>query len=682
MRGGSAGIGSGPCAQVIREVKIMNHKIQESVKIRALQERLNEILDKMLESEEHSRTILQTAMDGFWRMGLKGEILEVNDAYCRMSGYTNEELIGMHIRDLEAVEAPDEVDTHGQRIKEKNEDRFETKHRRKDGSIFDVEISAQYRPVDGGQYVSFIRDITERQRTDRALRDSRELISAAFMCSPNPISISTLGSAIWLDANQAALDMFGYTNEDITEKRVMEKDIWVDPYERQKILDALDEEGYVKNRETLLRRKDGSLITASVSVGLITMLGARHLCIIAEDITERKKAEAEKAHFTAQLQQSQKMEAIGRLAGGVAHEFNNMLSVVLGYTDLLLMDQSYSNQPVMGIMQKIRDAAGRSAGLTRQLLAFASRQTINPEVLNLNHIIENILNMLQRLIGEDVTISWLPGRDLLPVKIDPSQIDQIMTNLCVYSRDAIAGIGNITIKTSSVVFDKENCVDHPEFVPGEYVLLTVSDNGRGMDKETIDILFEPFFATDGDNEGGGLGLAMVYGIVKQNNGFIRVESRPATGTTFNIYLPCCSSGDINVTDDHRSLSKGRETILLVEDDEALLNMEKMRLQSLGYKVLAAAMARDAIQLAVEHKDPIHLLFTDVVMPDMNGKELADELKSIHTEMKCVFMSGYADDKVIRHGILEKDVNFIRKPYTINELAIKIREVLDQCDVVP
>jgi two-component system, cell cycle sensor histidine kinase and response regulator CckA len=655
----------------------MNKKIQESKEIRELQECLNEIQDRMLESEEHGRTILQTAMDGYWRMGVHGEILEVNEAYCRMSGYTARELTGMHIKDLEAIETPDEVDKHGHRIKEKFEDRFETKHRRKDGTIFDVEISAQFRPAEGGQYVSFIRDITERQRMDRALRDSRELIRAAFMCSPNPISISTLGSGICLDVNQASLDMFGYTREEVVEKRVMEKNIWADPGDRQKILDALDEDGYVKNMEVMLRRKDGSLITASVSVGLITMLGARHLCIIAEDITERKKAEAEKARLTALLQQAQKMEAVGRLAGGVAHEFNNMLSVILGYTELLLMDRTSHNQAAMNTMKKIRDAAARSTGLTRQLLAFASRQDVNPEVINLNDVIENILSMLQRLIGEDITVTWLPDGNLRRIKIDPSQIDQIMTNLCVNARDSIKGVGKVLIKTGSALIEKEFCVNHPEFKPGDYVLLTVSDDGSGMDLKKLDTLFEPFFTADDREDGAGLGLAMVYGIVKQNNGFITVESQPGSSTTFNVYLPVHNAGDATETDETQSLLKGSETILLVEDDEALLNMEKMRLQSLGYNVLAAALAGDAIKLASEYKESIHLLFTDVVMPDMNGKELAKELKSFHTEMKCVFMSGYASDTVLRHGILEEGVNFIRKPYTINELASKIREVLDR-----
>jgi two-component system, cell cycle sensor histidine kinase and response regulator CckA len=655
----------------------MNKKIQESKEIRELQERLNEIRDKMLESEEHGRTILQTAMDGYWRMGMHGEILEVNEAYCRMSGYTARELTGMHIRDLEAIETPDDVDKHGHRIKEKFEDRFETKHRRKDGTIFDVEISAQFRPAEGGQYVSFIRDITERQRMDRALRDSRELIRAAFMCSPNPISISTLGSAVWLDVNRAALDMFGYEPEEVIGKRVMEKDIWVNPDDRQKILDALDEDGYVKNREVMLRRKDGTLLTASVSVGLITMLGARHLCIIAEDITERKKADAEKAQLEAQLQQMQKMEAIGRLAGGVAHEFNNMLSVILGYTDLLLMDQSSHNQSAMDTMKKVRDAAMRSAGLTRQLLAFACKQTISPRVLDLNAAIESTLKMLQHLLGEDIALIWSPGGDLWQIKMDPSQVDQILANLCVNARDAIKGVGNVNIRTGTVSL-KEDRAGRSMPASDEYVLLTVSDDGIGMDKGSLDKLFEPFFTTKEDGKGTGLELAMVHGIIKQNQGFIDVHSAPGKGTTFNIYLPryIARAEDVNAVEDPELLTKGNETVLLVEDEEAILKLEQARLQLLGYKVIIADSSREAIRLAECYTNDIHLLLSDVTMPDMNGKDLAEQIKLMHPESKYLFMSGSTADIIAREGILGEGVNFIQKPFSINELALKVRQILD------
>jgi two-component system, cell cycle sensor histidine kinase and response regulator CckA len=637
-----------------------------------------ETLNRMRESEERCRAILQTANDGFVRMNLQGEILEVNDACCRMSGYTARELVGMHISELEVIETVDEAAAHGKKIMLQGWDRFETRHRRKDGGIFDVEITSQYRPVEGGQYVSFMRDISEQQRTDRALRDSRELIRAAFMCSPNPISISTLGSAIWLDVNQAALDMFGYAPEEVIEKRVMEKDVWVNLDDRQIILDALDEDGYVKNREVMLRRRDGTLITASVSAGLITMHGTRHLCMISEDITERKKAEEEKANLTARLQQAQKMEAVSRLADGVAHEFNNMLSVVLGYADLVLMDKRYHNQPIMSNMQEIRNAAARSAGLTRQLLAFACKQTISPKVLDLNEAIESILKMLQHLLGEDITLTWSRDANLWPVKMDTSQIDQMLANLCINARDGIKGAGNVNIKTGTVFLKEDYRHEHSMPASEEYVLLTVSDDGIGMDKDCLDKLFEPFFTPKEDGKGTGLELATVHGIVKQNRGFIDVHSEPGKGTTFNIYLPVCNAKaeDVSMVEDLEALLSGNETVLLVEDETSILKLEQARLQLLGYKVLTAGSAREATRLAGCYIDTIHLLLADVAMPDMNGKDLAEQLKLMHPELKFLFMSGSTADIIARQGILEEGVNFIQKPFSINELALKVRHVLD------
>ncbi|MBU1233265.1 MAG: PocR ligand-binding domain-containing protein [Proteobacteria bacterium] len=392
---------------------------------------------------------------------------------------------------------------------------------------------------------------------------------------------------------------------------------------------------------------------------------------MVEDITD-------KLSLQSQLHQAQKMESVGRLAGGVAHDFNNMLGVIIGHTEMAL-DQMNRNQPLFESLQEILQAALRSADLTRQLLAFARKQIVTPKVLDLNETVEAMLKMLRRLIGEDINIVWLPDSDLWLVKMDPSQIDQILANLCVNARDAIAEGGKVTIETQTVTFDEAYCADHSGVIPGDFVMLAVSDNGQGMDRETLDNIFEPFFTTKGIGEGTGLGLATVYGVVKQNNGFINVYSEPGHGSTFKIYLPrhAAKGEDTRkeglVTPDAQGHD---ETILLVEDDPSILRMTRLMLENLGYRVLAASTPSEAISLARKHAGETHLLLTDVVMPEMNGRDLAQELISLYPGLRSLFMSGYTGNVIAHHGVLGNGVNFIQKPFLKQALAAKVREVLD------
>jgi PAS domain S-box-containing protein len=388
------------------------------------------------------------------------------------------------------------------------------------------------------------------------------------------------------------------------------------------------------------------------------------------DVTDNRRLEA-------QLQQAQKMEAIGTLAGGVAHDFNNMLSVIIGFTELAL-EQVAPSLPLYENLQEIRIAAGRSAELTRQLLTFARKQIISPKVLYVNETVSGILKMLQRLIGEQVNIKWRPGKGLWPVRMDPSQIDQILANLCVNSRDAIAGTGVILIETQNASLDEAFCIAHPEASAGQYVLLTVSDNGCGMDAATLAKIFEPFFTTKELGKGTGLGLATVYGIIKQNHGFINVYSEPVTGTTFNIYLPrhvvTPEQAEKPLIPD--PLPTGNETVLIVEDASSILNMVTRMLENFGYRVLAASSPTEAIRIAREHPDRIHVLLTDVVMPEMNGRELARTLEEVVPGIKCLFMSGYMGDVITELGMLEKHTHFIQKPFSRQTLAAKLRETVE------
>ncbi len=370
------------------------------------------------------------------------------------------------------------------------------------------------------------------------------------------------------------------------------------------------------------------------------------------------------------------MESVGRLAGGVAHDFNNMLSIIIGHAEMIL-DEIQPGDAFHHDVMEMKTAAERSADLTRQLLAFARKQTISPRILDLNETASGILKMLRRLIGEDINLSWIPGLDVWPVKIDPSQIDQVLANLAINARDAIGGVGIMTIETANVVFDETYCQTHKGFKPGSYVLLAVSDTGTGMDKETLDRIFEPFFTTKELGKGTGLGLATVYGIVKQNNGFINVYSEPDQGTTFKIYLPRTEEravrdsapiGEKNLT--------GTETVLLVEDEESILALGKSILERRGYVVLAAHSPGEALRIARSHSGPVHILITDVVMPEMNGKDLRDQLTAVKPGFKCIFMSGYTANVIAHHGVLDEGIEFLQKPFSVRTLAEKVREVLD------
>ena len=399
---------------------------------------------------------------------------------------------------------------------------------------------------------------------------------------------------------------------------------------------------------------------------------------IISDITDRKLAEEEKNKLEGQLQQAQKMESVGRLAGGVAHDFNNLLTVITGYACLGMIETDQA-APAHAKFEEISKAAEKSADLTRQLLAFARKQTIAPKVLDLNETVKNMLNMLSRLIGENIHLAWQPAKSLGQIKFDPSQIDQILANLCVNARDAIADVGKITIETGNITFDKDYCDAHYGFIQGEYVLLAVSDDGCGMDKETMAHIFEPFFTTKADGVGTGLGLATVYGIVKQNNGFINTYSEPGHGTTVRIYLPRfkCTEGTAARIESVKPLSRGQETILLVEDEPGIRNVTTLLLEMQGYRVFPASTPGEALELAKEHSDEIHMVMTDVVMPEMNGRDLTGNLLLICPNIKCLYMSGYTANVIAHHGVLDENINFISKPFSLADLSAKVREVLGQ-----
>ena len=433
--------------------------------------------------------------------------------------------------------------------------------------------------------------------------------------------------------------------------------------------------GEVWRGHLISKRKDGTAYEEDASISPVRDAAGKVVNYVAakRDVTHEVQLEN-------QLRQAQKMDAVGRLAGGVAHDFNNLLMGIMGYAELC-RDEIAPDHPIREWLNEIVREAERSAEITRQLLAFARKQVIAPRVLDLNDAVGGMLKMLRRLIGEDINLAWLPGANLRPVKLDPSQVDQILANLCLNARDAIAGVGKITLETGNFTFDADYCASHADAIPGEYVFLAVSDTGAGMSPGTLTQIFEPFFTTKETGKGTGLGLATVYGIVKQNHGFIYAYSEQGQGATFKIYLPQVADEGVEAAAPTPKAPAGQgETVLLVEDEKSLRLICHRFLESLGYNLLVAETPGEALTWVGQHSGDIHLLLTDVVMPGMNGRELANRVSAAKLGIKVLFMSGYTADVMADRGVLEENVAFISKPFSRDDLARKVREVLDTAAV--
>jgi signal transduction histidine kinase/ActR/RegA family two-component response regulator len=397
----------------------------------------------------------------------------------------------------------------------------------------------------------------------------------------------------------------------------------------------------------------------------------------ARDITERKLAEQERLALQEQVRQSQKMEAIGLLAGGIAHDFNNILTVISGSTQLAMMDLE-EGDPLRANLEEIKKASDRAADLTRQLLAFSRKQILEMKVLDLNEVLQRLNKMLRRVIGEDTGLEMIASEPLGKVRVDPGQMEQVIMNLVVNARDAMPGGGKLILETANAELDEGYARMHIGVKPGSYVMLSVNDTGAGMTQEVKERIFEPFFTTKEMGKGTGLGLSTVYGIVKQSGGNIWVYSEPGKGTTFKIYLPRVDEPlEERKEREIQEVPMGSETVLVVEDEEAVRKLAARLLKKQGYKVLEAPDGGQAIILCEKYHEPIHLILSDVVMPGMSGRRLAEQLKEIHPEVKVLYMSGYTDNAILHHGVLEPGINFLQKPFTVDGLARKVREALDK-----
>ena len=628
---------------------------------------------QLRESEKRYRRITDNMSDLVSEADAQSIFTYVSPSHLKIVGYAPEELLGrpvfenVHPEDLERL-----IIGGDQGVRRGEEREVEYRYRHKDGHYVWLRSIGRSLQNAKGEHIGAVMsssDITERKQAVEALRASEEHYRTIFESTATANVIIDEDTTIIM-VNNDFITWSGYAKQELEGKMSWATFIHPDNLERVKSYDkmrTLHPESVPASYEFLAINRKGEVKNLYVSVAVIP--GTKERIVSISDLTEKKQLET-------QLVQSQKMESVGRLAGGVAHDFNNMLSVIIGHAEMA-MRRVANSDPIYKSLHEILNAGTRSGDLTRQLLAFARKQTISPKVLDLNDTVTGMLKMLQRLIGEDIKLTWNPVTKPWRVKIDPSQIDQILANLMVNARDAIEKTGRITIETSNVACDEAYCKDRPEWIPGDYVLLSVSDSGCGMEKELLSNIFEPFFTTKKEGQGTGLGLATVYGIVKQNNGFINVYSEPRQGTAFKIYLPRYMDEGAETADDklEPKVRGGTETILVVEDSEPVLNLCKAMLESLGYQVLTARGKDQAFQRISEYHESIDLLLTDVVMPEMNGKELSQRIMAVKPALKCLYMSGYTADVIARQGVLDEGINFISKPFSLKDLAAKVREVL-------
>ncbi|ACH37458.1 sensor histidine kinase response regulator, Cache_1, PAS and PAS domain-containing [Citrifermentans bemidjiense Bem] len=594
------------------------------------------------------------------------QMLAVNDAFAIGYGYSNEEALALQLIDLYPEEEKPKITEVAAGLSGHTYV-GEWHHRRKDGTVFPIFVTSHDMTYSGRTArVAVITDITDRKLMEKALEEEANFNRLLFDHSPDGIVIIDPKTARFINFNASVCRQLGYSREEFAQLRVFDVEAVETQEDTRRRIDGIVRDGR-GDFETMQRTREGELRNVQVTAQILTIQDRPVYYCIWRDITEHKKLEE-------QLRQSQKMESVGRLAGGVAHDFNNMLGVIIGSADLC-QHQIPADSPLQKYLDHILKAAKRSSDITRQLLAFSRKEVVSPKAVNLNSLIIDSEKMLCRLIGEDVKLTFKPSTGLWTVLIDPAQFDQILMNLSANSRDAMPNGGTLDIATGNVHLDAGYCRHHSDTVPGDYVKITVADTGTGMDRETKDHIFEPFFTTKGVGVGTGLGLATVYGIVTQNNGFINVYSELDQGSVFNIYLPrLLEDGAAEEEAEAAPPPKGTGTILLVEDEEMLLWTTTKILEEMGYTVQQAESPAKAIEIC-ENGKQIDLVLTDVVMPGMNGREMVDRIRSTRPDIKVLFMSGYTADIVAQRGIVEEGMFYISKPLDAQQLHEKIVQTL-------
>ena len=624
---------------------------------------------KLARSEARFGALVEQATDAIFLFGNDGRILQANRATEVMYGWTRDELLSMHATDVRANGTRDAFRHDMETAAARGSLLVETRHRHVDGSEFPVEVNiGRVKVGDETVFLSIVRDITDRKRAAEDLAKSEIYFRSLIENSLDVTAVLDPDGCVRY-ASPSVERIFGYKPEEFAGRSVFKLIHQEDRANAEvKFHRVFTEETPFEDLEFRIRHRDGSWrIHSAVGKLLPKETGLRGLILNVRDLTESKQLES-------QLRQAQKMEAVGRLAGGVAHDFNNLLTVIQGYAELL--GASLANDPERReSVVEIVKAAERAAALTRQLLAFSRRQVLEMRVLDLGAVVADTEKMLRRLIGEDVEVVVVKPATLGRVKADPGQLEQVLVNLAVNSRDAMPGGGRLTLELADVTLDAPFTTSHDSIPPGRYVVVAVRDTGSGMDAETLGHLFEPFFTTKEKGKGTGLGLATVFGIVKQSGGYVDVASAPGAGTTFRVYLP---RTDARTTSGARppvfSLS-GWETVLLVEDEAAVRNLVRAVLERKGYVVLVAPDGAVALDLVDKHTGVIHVLLTDIVMPGMSGRDLAAAVRARRPSIKVIFMSGYTADVPTDLGT-EGGPVFLPKPFNEYALTSKLREVLD------
>lgn len=603
-------------------------------------------------------------------------VVDANDAFLELLGYTREELKRGELR-MVRMTPPEHHEADRAAVQQiLGTGRVPSREKellRKDGSRLPVIVAGALLDSDRSRGVGFLLDNSERKRAERELAEREQRFRALVANASDGVLLRDASGLITY-ASDSVARIVGFTPEEVVGKKETRAFVHPDDAEAFEIegARALSQPGVSLRSEARVRHRDGSYRTIEViRTNLLHDPAVRAVVVNFHDVSESRALQQ-------QFLQAQKMEAVGQLAGGIAHDFNNMLSAILGFAGIIASELPPAD-PLAADVKEIITAAERASMLTRQLLAFSRKQILEPKILDLTTQLQEVERMLRRLLGEDIELVMSLAPRLGHVKADPAQIEQVVLNLVINARDALDAGGRITIETANVVLDQEYARNHLEVVPGSYVMLSVSDNGRGMEKKVRERIFEPFFTTKGVGQGTGLGLATVFGIVKQSGGHIWLYSEPGQGTTFKIYLPL-HEGAATGLRKHTSrpgVMRGSETILLVEDEPGVRSFAKRALQRSGYVVLEAANGGEALLIAEQHTGPIHLLLTDVVMPRMSGRVLAERLAKAKPSMCVIYMSGYTENTIVHHGVLDDGTDFISKPIALDVLLTKVRAVLDR-----
>jgi PAS domain S-box-containing protein len=762
-----------------------------------IQERI-EANEKLRDSEQRYRELFENNPLPMWFYDIATlAFLRVNNAAVAHYGYSPEEFLRMSLKDIRLPEEIANLAGEQTRFSQtKIHINSQRRHRKKDGSIIEVEVTSHDILFEGRRArLVMVNDVTERKRAGAALLASEQRFSRAFNLSPLPMHIISLENSRYIYVNDSFLEATGFSREELIGRTGDEMNLWVSREERTKTFQSFREKQRLNNIEFKYRRKDGEIRTGlgssemillddkpcvlsvinditerkraeedrdrffTVSLDMLCLMDFagyfkrlnpawektlgysneelmarsyihfvhpedrertlelaqrvlageniqnfenRYICrngsvrwllwsltpypeqqlvyAVAHDITERKRAEAEWKRAEENLRQAQKMDAIGRLAGGVAHDFNNLMTAVIGYSEMALR-KAEADSPISSDIQEIKKAGERAASLTSQLLAFGRKQMLQPKILNLNSVLENIQKMLRRLIGENIDIAFIPDAKLGLVKADPGQLEQVIVNLAVNARDAMPEGGKLTLETANVDISDEYAFNQLEVSPGHYVMFAMTDSGSGMDVKTMAKIFEPFYTTKEFGKGTGLGLSMVYGIIKQSGGHVAVYSELGVGTTVKLYLPrIVEEQTAPAPTSDLSLAKpGSATILLVEDEKVVRDLTARILRDLGYEVLVAGDGKEALEVAAGHLEKLSLVISDLVMPQMGGRELAEKLQLLKPEIKLILMSGYTENSILHQGGFGKNLSFLQKPFSYDALATKVRDAMQKED---